>query len=451
MFKLYRILPILVQNVLVTLRNIYVLNYKYGYVPFFNPLKKIQQDLRTNPPLESFDNHLCKLKSLLHYSSQNTSYYSKIRKKNISSIKDFEEQIPILSKEQVKKRINDFYSRDIFLNNYVKYSTSGSTGMPLKGFISKKDLRERYRLILSKVIKTGADLSKPYARFIGHDVTDGKGIYRIDFINNQLFLSVNDLSEESIVSYYKVLKKKKIETIEGYPSTIFSLVKLLEKNKLSLPDIKFVITTAEKLLDRQKIHIEKFFNVKVFDFYGSNEGSVFAYSNMHGTYTVCDSTAYLEVLDNQNRFVGKGEEGRMIITGYLTKFTPLIRYDIGDRCKVKEIIINDDGSKNYELEEIIGREEEILSLSNGKNVSRFSLALKLLPDDVYESQIHFYKETQKAILFYKADQSIEEKKFDYFVNKFNSMVCAEYSLSIKRTKEMKQNKLGKVKTIFINE
>ena len=36
--------------------------------------------------------------------------------------------------------------------------------------------------------------------------------------------------------------------------------------------------------------------------------------------------------------------------------------------KVKEIKINDDGSKNYELEEIIGREEEILSLSNGKNV-----------------------------------------------------------------------------------
>ena len=335
--------------------------------------EKIQQDLRTNPPLESFDNHLCKLKSLLHYSSQNTSYYSKIRKKNISSIKDFEEQIPILSKEQVKKRINDFYSRDIFLNNYVKYSTSGSTGMPLRGFISKKDLRERYRLILSEVIKTGADLSKPYARFIGHDVTDGKGIHRIDFINNQLFLSVNDLSEkESIVSYYNVLKKKKIETIEGYPSTIFSLVKLLEKNKLSLPDIKFVITTAEKLLDRQKIDIEKFFNVKVFDFYGSNEGSVFAYSNKHGTYTVCDSTAYLEVLDNQNRFVGKGEEGRMIITGYLTKFTPLIRYDIGDRCKVKQIKINDDGSKNYELEEIIGRGRNFVIIKWKKCLKVFS-------------------------------------------------------------------------------
>ena len=77
------------------------------------------------------------------------------------------------------------------------------------------------------------------------------------------------------------------------------------------------------------------------------------------------------------------------------------------------------------------------------------LALKLLPDDVYESQIHFIKKT-KAILFAKADHSIEEKKFDYFINKFNSMVCV-ISLSIKRTKEMKQNKLGKVKTIFINE
>ena len=323
--------------------------------------------------------------------------------------------------------------------------------MPLNGFISKKDLRERYRLILSEVIKTGADLTKPYARFIGHDVTNGKGVHRIDFVNNQLFLSVNDLSEQSIFSYYTVLKKKRIETIEGYPSTILSLVKLLEKNQLNLPDVKFIITTAEKLLDNQKMLIENFFNVKVFDFYGSNEGSVFAFSNNLGTYTVCDSTAYLEVLDNQNRFVGKGGEGRMIITGYLTKFTPLIRYEIGDRCIVKEIKINDDGSKHYELEEIIGREEETLLLLNGKVVSRFSLVLKFLPDDVFESQIHFYKKARKAILFYRANHKIEEKKFDNFKNKFNSMVNAEYSLSIKRIKEMEKNKLGKVRTIFINE
>src|SRR5690606_23084179 len=143
----------------------------------------------------------------------------------------------------------------------------------------------------------GIDYSRPLARFPGSEFSKKGKIYRTDFLHKHYLFSIYDLSKEKISHYYTALHDKKIEIIEGYPSTIYSLVKLLREAKLTLPYVKHVLTTAEKLLDYQKEEIESYFNVKIFDFYGSSEGSVFMFSGKNELYYNSNVIGYLECVD----------------------------------------------------------------------------------------------------------------------------------------------------------
>src|SRR5690606_31470981 len=141
------------------------------------------------------------------------------------------------------------------------------------------------------------DYSKPLARFPGADIARKGKVYRCDLINKHLLFSIYHLSNDRISEYHQALNYFKVEILEGYPSTIISLVRLLKANNLNLPSVKHVLTTAEKLLDYQREEIEDFFGLKVFDFYGSSEGSVYMFLTKEGYYLNCNQIGYFECVD----------------------------------------------------------------------------------------------------------------------------------------------------------
>src|SRR5690606_32313812 len=76
-----------------------------------------------------------------------------------------------------------------------------------------------------------------------------------------------------------------------------------------------------------------FNNAYVYNFYGSREVSAIAteVKGLQDMYVMFDNV-FVEILDEGNNPVKKGEEGEIVITTLNNHYMPLLRYKIGDRA-----------------------------------------------------------------------------------------------------------------------
>ncbi len=442
---LYKYLPNFIQNVIITLVNNYKYYQKYGAIPLVKPLKKVVLDLDTADFND--DQTLQRINSLIEEAVKNVPYYME-NNSNYQPLMRIEDikNLPVLNKSTLKQHNDKFISKKSHRFNSYKFRTSGSTGTPLKGAIKIEELKKRHKIILTSYKREGIDYSKPLARFPGADVAKNGKVYRRDYINKHLLFSIYHLSNERIIDYYEAIKNNKIQILEGYPSTIYSLVKLLKANGLKLSTVKHVLTTAEKLLDHQKEEIESYFNVNVLDFYGSSEGSAYMFLTKEGHYLNSNKIAYFETVDEDYESVGSNQLGRILVTSFTSSFTPLIRYDIGDIAAIAN-----EENEIIKVSEILGRQEDIYVTPSGVTFGRFSLILKYLPSEVQESQLILTQRSKYAKVLYVSDNEINVKKFSSFQNKINEMLRIEFEIKYIHYKSFSKENRGKLSAVKIND
>lgn len=445
MKELYKKLPLFIQHCVITLVNNYKYFQKFGAFPFFYPLSKVIRNI----DVKSYNSgkSLEHLNGLIEYAVKHVPYY-RDRKNDYPTLHSLDEldKLPILYKDTFKKNNHEFLSDEITRFNSYKFRTSGSTGTPLKGAIKNIDLKERLHTFLISLKKEGIDYSKRVARFPGADVARNSKVYRRDFINNHFLFSIYHLSNDRILDYYHGLNDHKIEILEGYPSTIISLMRLLKANKLKLPYVKNILTTAEKLLPHDREELELFFNAKIFDFYGSSEGSVYMYADKNGVYHNSDRVGYLECVNDNYQNVPIGVSGRMIVTSFLSKFTPLIRYDIGDYATISS---NDNGI--IEVAEVLGRQEDIFITPSGKSFGRFSLFLKYLPEGLLESQLILTQRSNKAELMYISICNIQLEEFKEFEKMLEKYLDVKFKIEYRRIEKFDKAQRGKLRAVVIKK
>jgi len=441
--KIYERLPLFAQHLAITVVNNYKYYQKYGAIPFFKPLKKVITNLE-NQELND-QNTVDRINSLIEYATKYVPYYIENKDKyhSITSIEEIK-KIPILDKETFRKYNTNFHSNEVNSKKSYAYNTSGSTGTPLKGFTSIDDLRKRFACFLISLEKENIDYSLKVARFLGAKVSSGKKVYRKDYINNHYLFSIYDLSLSNIEVYHEAISNNKIEILEGYPSTIYSLIKLLKLKKLKLSSVKHVLTTAEKLLDYQKTEIEEYLGVKIFDYYGSSEGSAYMYKCSSDFYTNANKVAYFETVDENYEDIPKSTSGRMLITSFSTYFTPLIRYDIGDFCSI--ISEKDEVIK---VSEINGRQDDVFITPNGIEFSRFSLILKYLPDDILESQLILKNFSDNVELLYVSNVELSKDNFKIFEQKMTTFLKLKFNYKYTQVEGFDKIKRGKLSAIKI--
>lgn len=448
--KIYKFSPLWIQNILLSIENIFVLYKKYGYIPFLNPLYKIQKDVLDIQMANDPKTLLERLNIFIAYAVKHTVYYRQNKKKYsiINSLDDLT-YLPILEKSYLKENTNRFYSDESNNKNSRLLSTSGSTGSPMKIKVSVNDLQKRYKLILKNMVEFGLDLTKPYARITGHDIADDNIIYRKDLFHGHYFLSAFHLSDNSISKYYNIIVQNNIEALEGYPSAIYTMVKLLIDNNYKIECIKSIYVTAEKLHKYQKELMEQYFNCRVFDYYGSNEQSPYVFTCINGKLHTADSTGIIEVVDNNDNYVPNGEVGSMLVTSFTSHFMPLIRYKIGDSCIVAIDQTCSCGNGGVIIEEIIGRDEDIFKTIDGVYITRFSVILKYLPKDIVESQLVLSNEGMYAKLYYVSRKNINHDLFIDFEKMLISKIGNKYTIKYISVKNIPLTSKGKRKAVII--
>lgn len=445
-------MPLFFQNIMITVENILVLYKKYKYIPLLNPMKKISHDVVKSTFANDPESLLVRVNLFSKYAKNHSMYY-KDNKESYPELNSLENisTWPILEKNTLKNVTKEFYSLEINNSNSRTLFTSGSTGSPMKIKVSVKDLQFRFRLILKTMIDFGYSPLKPMGRITGHDISDENVIYRKDYLNKHFFLSAFHLSQDNIQKYYDVIMDNQLETLEGYPSAIYVMAKLFDQNSYKIECVKNVFTTAEKLHDYQKEQIEKTFGCKVFDYYGSNEQSVFIFTCKEGKLHTADATGLLEVLDDENNPVKLGEVGSMVVTSLTSHFMPLIRYKIGDACQLSKDQNCECGNGGLIIDEIIGRDEDIFQTLDGNYITRFSVVLKYLPFDVIESQIVLSNKKMEIVLYYVSNEVLVQDMFADFETNLISKVGAKYRIEYVKKDEITKTSRGKKRAVIIED
>jgi phenylacetate-CoA ligase len=177
------------------------------------------------------------------------------------------------------------------------------------------------------------------------------------------------MSEENMLKYHKDMEKFQPDVIISYASSIYLLAKFLEKKgiKPNYPKIS-ISTSAETLYPHMRETIERVFNVKVFDKYGSREVSAIAYEcEVHSGLHIIMDNVIVECIDPITGEEVWDRPGEILITDLNNYGMPFIRYKIGDmgilskeKCKC--------GRNTLLLKRVIGRTTDNFILKNGRIV-----------------------------------------------------------------------------------
>lgn len=337
-------------------------------------IKKIHKlDLFSKSEVYEYQNNT--LLNFIKYAYEQTEYYKVLVDKNkidIGSIEGFK-TLPFLTKSIIKQNTPLLISREYGFNHLAKKNTGGSTGNPLELYCTTEagllDYAYHFHQYREMGYKKGDLILGAGAITISQELRD-KDIYWLKIGDKEAFgdykLSILYLNDNTIKFYVDKLLELKPNILRGYPSLFDSLAQYILNNNIKLNfKIKGISLTSEMCSENQRINIEKAFSSKVFFEYGHTEVSVLCHSsNEDHLYKSYPSYGYVEVLNEDGTETPIGEIGKIVVTGFLNKGMPFIRYNTEDLGKVA---YRNGGV--IHLSAIIGRSQDFILAKDGNKIS----------------------------------------------------------------------------------
>jgi phenylacetate-CoA ligase len=132
--------------------------------------------------------------------------------------------------------------------------------------------------------------------------------------------------------------------------------------------------------------IEAFFECRCYDHYGQSEGVCWVMQCPHGRMHVVPEFGLLEILDEAGQPCRPGVVGEMVVTGFINKAMPLIRYRTGDEAAWAANQQCACGQPFPIVERLEGRVDDYLVTADGRRIGRLSTAVKGSPS-IHSAQI----------------------------------------------------------------
>lgn len=320
-----------------------------------------------------------KLKKIINHAYNNCDYYRNLFDENninprlFNSLDDLK-KIPFLTKDIVRNNINyGMLSNNIDPKNILKIVTSGSTGEPFVCFADKFQLEMRWASTLRSLEWTGYRFGDRCARLWHQTIGMGKVQIikeKIDaLISRRIFIPAFSIKSNNIDKFMKKLKEYKPVLIDGYAESFNFLAEYIKSNKSFNIKPKALVSSAQILPDQSREIIEKNFNSKVYDKYGSREFSGIAYESCEKNIHLVVAESYIVEIIKKNKDAKPGEIGEVVVTDLNNLCMPLIRYKIGDLAeKIDDNYKSPCGRNLPAIGKIHGRSQGIIFGTNGSFV-----------------------------------------------------------------------------------
>lgn len=307
-----------------------------------------------------------------------SKYYSKIlNESNVDYYFKHFDELPILSKEDVRKSCSKMFTSDGKEFEIVRDRTSGSTGKVLEIYWKKYDMMNALVPLWHKRMEAGifpnskmctfhTYINRNYEYYSFDDYFIPEVMYMID--DSVLSLSKIALTRDKIVKVYNLISSFNPDWIFTQPNTFFTLIHLLDENNMKLPkSVKYVELTGEFLFKEMYDYIKKkCSNVKFANHYGAKEVGCIAYECRCGNLHCLDDNVYVEIINKNAENIGK-----ICVTSLRNKYFPLIRYMLEDEAKLIHSHYCECGLKSPIIKLFSGRNIEKIKTKNGNEYETF--------------------------------------------------------------------------------
>jgi phenylacetate-CoA ligase len=340
-------------------------------------LHQVMRDARLERP-ELHKLIFNRLKKVLVSAYLHVPYYRRIMQnsgynpiKNYSGPNDLL-YLPITSKENIKKEgLKAFIKEGTDLNRYYSVSTSGSTGIPLRAYMTSYGRSIKNANYTRLLFMNGASIRHKQMAIRRPDrCQKRKSIYQRFGIFRSFTINYLEHSTEEIVDAFFAYKP---DILLGNRSHLDLMALEMYRRGIKANGLKILMTGAEVLHDHNRKLFREQFGVDVVENYGSMELGALAYETQeHNGLHLSEDLYFYEFLDENEDPVSPGEFGRVVVTDLTNTLMPFIRYDQGDLV-IFEYTSNLNGYPERRLTKIIGRDDDYTMLPDGKRVHAQSL------------------------------------------------------------------------------
>jgi phenylacetate-CoA ligase len=356
-------------------KGLFILAHECGDVSFYHNYNKLIKN-QWKPYNELKHDQEKQLGHLIHFAYENVPYYHNLFRDfnllpiDIKTVEDLE-KLPILTKKVINEHWEELKPANLSSIKYYNQATGGSTGTPMKYRLSKLD-RFLGGAILYRGWGYGGYKLGDKMVFLAGSSIGGGSRFSINKKAHELSRNIRkyssfDMGEVEMQKYASSMRSFKPHFVRGYPSSIYFFANWVEENQITLPEIRAIYTTSEKLHLHMRKRIGDIFHCEVFDGYGLNDGGVSAYECPEHTGLHIDTERSIsEVVDSDMRQIDSGS-GTIIATSLFNYAMPFIRYDTGDEGEISDGWCSC-GRHNKMVKEIVGRSVDMLVTPEGKNV-----------------------------------------------------------------------------------
>jgi phenylacetate-CoA ligase len=283
------------------------------------------------------------------------------------------DDLPLLDKDAVRADPLAFLQPGV--RRPLVFHTSGSTGTPVASMWSVAELRHSMAVREARSAHwSNVSFRLPRATFSGRlivtDPSSAGPFYRLNLVEKQAYFSAYHLRPDTAQDYVAALGRHNIEWLTGYAVSYYLLAKYILDQGLSVPKLRSVVTTSEKVTDEMRQVMEKAYGCQVFEEYSTVENVHFVSECEQRRLHVSPDIGVLEILRPDGTPCDPGEPGEVVATGLMRQSQPLIRYRIGDLAAWDEEPCPC-GREMPVIKEVIGRIEDIVTGPDGRQMVRF--------------------------------------------------------------------------------
>ena len=379
--KLYQKLPVFIQNVMISAYGWYWKKRRFGGIYRVELEKFKAREFYTNDEFIHYQKN--ELRKLLLHAYQTVPYYTSLFDQiglTQAKIENFElsdlKSIPYLSKNDLRLNGTSALISSNVSKGRAFYASSGSTGTPVQ-IVYTHDLHQKMTAAMENRVRNWAGITFKDARgMIGgrRVVPDGESkgpFYRYNMFEHQVYYSAYHIGNKTIQDYVHAMKKYNVKWMTGYTMSNYFLARFIEEAGISVPTMKAVITSSEKLTDEMRATFQRVYGCRTYDSYSGVEACGLISECEKGSLHISPEIGIIELLDEEGNPVLPGEVGEAVCTGLLNFDQPLIRYQIGDRIRLSLHQHCECGRNMPIVDEIVGRTEDVVIGQDGREMVRF--------------------------------------------------------------------------------
>lgn len=400
-----------------------------------------------------------RLRAIVRHAYEHVPYYRELFDKHGIQPQKFRgredlPRIPVLTRDTIKSRINDLKSRRPEDRALSEGHTSGTTGSPLSVYYSADAITMNYAVMDRQYQWAGARLERDGDRAA---VVRGNVVvpltqkrppfWRHNRNLNQLLMSSFHLTPDNLVSYFEALREFQPTVIDGYPSSLYVIAKVLLNKGDRLP-LKAAITSSETLYDFQREAIETAFQCRVFDYYAAAERVIFAVEcDRHQGHHLCEEYGVTEVVDDAHQPLPDGQEGLMVGTSLHNIGMPMIRYRTTDRTALKTHACGC-GRPLPLMEDVTTKAEDLLRLRDGRLIPPSVLTHPFKPLDSIEASQLVQTDLDRLLVRLIPRPEYSDKDAQHLVRELKARLGADMRIDIELVDTMPRTARGKFKWVI---